>query len=64
MLSKDGDHAVVAMLINLAVGLGLRVTAEGVETAAQEVELRRLGVMALQGYHLSRPQPADELRWE
>lgn len=63
MLQRDSDHAVVQMLTNLAVGLGLRITAEGVETAEQEAELRRLGVMALQGYHVARPAPAPELRW-
>ena len=59
MLTRGGDRAVVQMLTDLAVGLGLRVTAEGVETAAQEEELRRLGVSALQGFHLGRPVPAE-----
>ena len=59
MLTRSGDRAVVQMLTDLAVGLGLRVTAEGVETAAQEEELRRLGVSALQGFHLGRPVPAE-----
>jgi EAL domain-containing protein (putative c-di-GMP-specific phosphodiesterase class I) len=73
MLNRDSDHAVVQMLTNLAVGilglmhnahyLGLRITAEAVETAEQEGELRRLGVVALQGHHVARPAPAPELRW-
>ncbi|MBB2899376.1 diguanylate cyclase (GGDEF)-like protein [Kineococcus radiotolerans] len=63
MLTRQGDRAVVEMLTNLAVGLGLRVTAEGVEDAAQEQELRRLGVTALQGYHIAHPRAADDLPW-
>ena len=61
MLTRDSDHAVVQVLTDLAAGLGLVVTAEGVETPEQEAELRRLGVTALQGYHLARPAPAELL---
>ncbi|WP_432526070.1 putative bifunctional diguanylate cyclase/phosphodiesterase [Kineococcus mangrovi] len=59
MLTRDGDRAVVELLTNLGAGLGLRVTAEGVETAEQARELRRLGVESLQGFHIARPAPAD-----
>ncbi|WP_380171416.1 putative bifunctional diguanylate cyclase/phosphodiesterase [Kineococcus sp. DHX-1] len=59
MLTRDGDRAVVELLTNLGAGLGLRVTAEGVETAEQAGELRRLGVDGLQGFHIARPAPAD-----
>ncbi len=61
MLDRDGDRAVVELLVNLGAGLGLRVTAEGVETAEQARELRDLGVDALQGFHIARPAPAAEL---
>ncbi|MEZ0163369.1 putative bifunctional diguanylate cyclase/phosphodiesterase [Kineococcus sp. LSe6-4] len=58
MLTRDGDRAVVELLTNLGAGLGVRVTAEGVETAEQARELRRLGVDGLQGFHIARPAPA------
>jgi diguanylate cyclase (GGDEF)-like protein len=61
MLVRDSDRAVVQLLSNLGVGLGLRVTAEGVETGEQAEELRALGVNALQGYHIARPCPAEEM---
>ena len=34
---------------------------EGAETATQIDELRRLGCHLVQGYHFSRPVPAEEL---
>lgn len=41
--------------------MGRRVVAEGVETAHALERLRDLGCDAVQGYHLARPMPADEL---
>lgn len=61
MLQRPGDRAVVELLANLGQGLGLRVTAEGVETEEQAGELRGLGVNALQGYHIGRPAAAEQL---
>ena len=57
-----GDAAIVSAVIRLAHDLGLTVTAEGVETAAQKEWLVAQGCHLLQGYHFSRPLPADELR--
>lgn len=57
----EGDQAIVAAIITLAHALGLRVIAEGVETAAQALRLRALGCDQSQGYHFARPQPAAEL---
>lgn len=50
-------HAVVA----LARAIGLKVTAEGVETREQHRFLRVAGCHYLQGYRFSRPLPADQL---
>ncbi len=48
-------------MIAMAHGLGLSVTAEGVETAAQAAYLVNLGCESLQGFLLSCPQPAAVL---
>ena len=53
--------AVVAAIVALARALGLRVVAEGVESARQVDELHRLGCSLMQGYHFSRPVPAAEI---
>ena len=55
------DAAIVRAIIELGHGLGIRVTAEGVETEEQFNELRRLGCDALQGYLFARPMEEDEL---
>lgn len=62
MLHNPRDHAVVKLLTDLGHGLGLHVTAEGVEHAAQLCALAELGVGNAQGYHLARPMPLPELR--
>src|SRR5665811_658217 len=53
--------ALVASTIDLAHSLGLRIVAEGVETAVAYTELARLGCDQAQGYFMSRPVPAAEL---
>ncbi|HLI02046.1 MAG TPA: bifunctional diguanylate cyclase/phosphodiesterase [Acidimicrobiales bacterium] len=52
----DDDTAVVRALIELAHALGLTTIAEGVETAAQEKILARLGCDAAQGYRYVPPR--------
>jgi EAL domain-containing protein (putative c-di-GMP-specific phosphodiesterase class I) len=54
------DAAIARAIIDLGHGLGLKVTAEGVETKAQFETLRELGCDSLQGYLFSRPVGADE----
>ncbi|MGM0476697.1 MAG: putative bifunctional diguanylate cyclase/phosphodiesterase [Pseudomonadota bacterium] len=51
---------IVAAAIDLGVGLGLRVVAEGVETLEQLNLLRTKGSHQVQGYHVARPQPIDD----
>lgn len=58
--SSPRDEAIAAAVVTLAHGLGLEVTAEGVETEPQHAALRRLGCDLLQGYLVSRPLPAEE----
>ncbi len=55
----DEDATIVRSTIDLAHGLGLRVLAEGVETAETWQRLADLGCDAAQGYFLSRPHPAE-----
>lgn len=59
--ANDRDLAVVRMLVDLAAGLGLSVTAEGVETEEQRSVLRSLGCSYGQGYLLGRPAPMAQL---
>ena len=60
-MEADHDDAVlVRSIIELGRNLGLRVTAEGVETATVHQTLRDLGCDFAQGFHISRPVPADE----
>jgi EAL domain-containing protein (putative c-di-GMP-specific phosphodiesterase class I) len=59
--SSEHDEVLVRTMIELAANLGLRVVAEGVETAAAWQRLAELGCDAAQGYHIARPAPAAEL---
>jgi EAL domain-containing protein (putative c-di-GMP-specific phosphodiesterase class I) len=55
------DAAICAAAIAMAHSLGLKVVAEGVETAIQLRHLRDLGCDMAQGYYISRPLPVAEL---
>ncbi len=59
--SNDRSRAVVGSVINMAHALNLRVVGEGVETNAQLEVLDELGCDEIQGYLISRPQPADQI---
>jgi diguanylate cyclase (GGDEF)-like protein len=60
-MDSDKDAVIVRATIDLAHNLGMRVVAEGVETAELLERLREFGCEYAQGYHISRPIPADEL---
>jgi diguanylate cyclase (GGDEF)-like protein len=55
----EDDRVLVQAIVQLAQALGIRVVAEGVETEAQRSYLHRIGCGTLQGYLISRPQPAE-----
>ncbi|MFI5938271.1 putative bifunctional diguanylate cyclase/phosphodiesterase [Actinoplanes sp. NPDC051494] len=55
------DQAVVRSAVQLGHALDLRVVAEGVEDPDTYAYLAEEGCDVVQGYHLSRPLPADDL---
>jgi diguanylate cyclase (GGDEF)-like protein len=55
MPDSASDDTIVRSTIELARNLGLRVTAEGVETEPVLLRLAALGCDFAQGYHLGRP---------
>jgi EAL domain-containing protein (putative c-di-GMP-specific phosphodiesterase class I) len=59
--SKD-SALIVKSIIDLARGLGLTVTAEGVETEEQLRLLRDLGCDVAQGYFVAQPLEPDQLK--
>nr|WP_269328574.1 bifunctional diguanylate cyclase/phosphodiesterase [Kineosporia babensis] len=58
MQVEERARAVVEMLTNLAGGLSITVTAEGVEAVEQLRQLIDLGVDHVQGYFIAPPAPA------
>lgn len=62
--SDPGAQAVATAVIRIGQSLGMRVIAEGVETAAQAELLASFGCDAAQGYFYGRPMSAQDLeRW-
>ncbi|MCU0843233.1 MAG: GGDEF domain-containing phosphodiesterase, partial [Thiobacillaceae bacterium] len=59
--TASDDAAIAIAIIGMAVGLGIEVTAEGVENEEQLDFLRRAGCHLVQGYYFGSPLPADEL---
>ncbi|MFN3377160.1 MAG: putative bifunctional diguanylate cyclase/phosphodiesterase [Burkholderiaceae bacterium] len=61
-LGQDAnDRAIVSAIIRMAQALGMRTTAEGVETDEQLHFLRNEGCHSAQGYHFSTPLPAEAM---
>lgn len=52
--------AIVGTVCTLGRNLGLQILAEGVESAEQVEQLRRLGCDLGQGYYFSRPVPGEQ----
>ncbi len=59
--SQPDDAAIATAVIAMADSMGLRVIAEGVESAAQLAFLKSKHCDEVQGYYLSRPLPVDEI---
>jgi diguanylate cyclase (GGDEF)-like protein/PAS domain S-box-containing protein len=64
MLDAPTDLAIIKAIIKLGHELGLRVVAEGVETAHEAQVLRGIGCDELQGFLFSKPlSPAQLAQW-
>ena len=53
--------AIVHAIVSLGRGLGMKVTAEGVENAEQHLFLRAAGVHSMQGFRFGRPGTATDI---
>ena len=61
-LDRSRDcRLIVQLIVDLAHGLGLTATAEGVETVEQLRLVRELGCDVAQGYLIAQPMPPDAL---
>ncbi|GKS73616.1 bifunctional diguanylate cyclase/phosphodiesterase [Acidovorax sp. SUPP950] len=59
--NDSNDRAIVSAIIRMAQALGIRTTAEGVETSEQLSYLREQGCDEAQGYYFSKPLPAHQI---
>lgn len=55
------EALLVKSTVDLAHGLGMKITAEGVETASVLALLSGMGCDVAQGYHIGRPMPLADL---
>jgi len=62
MLERKDYALVIDAVISLTEKLGLRLVAEGVETADQMTVLQSMGCKLAQGYYFSRPLTPDHAR--
>ncbi len=61
-IEKAADAAaIVHAVVSLGRGLGMKVTAEGVETADQQLFLRAAGVHQMQGYRFGRAMAPEKI---
>lgn len=56
---SDESRKIIRAIVGLGHGLGLRVTAEGVEDEVALAYLREVGCDDAQGYLIARPMPAE-----
>jgi EAL domain-containing protein (putative c-di-GMP-specific phosphodiesterase class I) len=61
-ITRDAeDRIITRSIIDLGTNLALDVIAEGVEDQRTWNELASLGCHAVQGHHLAKPMPAEDL---
>ncbi|MDH5538064.1 MAG: EAL domain-containing protein [Rhizobacter sp.] len=61
LLEGGESEAIVRAILAMADSLGMRVTAEGVETLAQAQALKAMACDSLQGFYFSRPVRASDI---
>ena len=61
LTQQPRSSAIISAIVTLARGLGMSVTAEGVETREEFERLKALGVNFAQGYLFGRPQPIERI---
>jgi len=60
LASCESDQVITRAAIDMGHGLGLKVTAEGVEDTKTAALLTEMGCDMAQGYHFAKPLPYDE----
>jgi len=60
--SEERDSALIRSIIDMAIALGIKTVAEGVESEKQVTMLRRMGCDMVQGFVFARPMPIDNFR--
>jgi diguanylate cyclase (GGDEF)-like protein/PAS domain S-box-containing protein len=58
--NERGGNEIVQAILKMSQGLGMRIIAEGVETAAQHSRLKTMGCEYEQGFLISRPLAPEE----
>lgn len=61
LLKSDKTQKLMHGMVQLGKSMELNVVAEGVETAEQAELLKSFGCDAIQGYHISKPVPPEEI---
>ena len=61
LTEAEDKRGLVQAVLGLGRALGLEVVAEGVETADDLATLQAMGCPFMQGYHLARPQSANDV---
>jgi diguanylate cyclase (GGDEF)-like protein len=61
LAERPAEQTIVAAIVGMARGLGIPVTAEGIETAEQLELVRALGCDAAQGFLLARPAAPEDV---
>ena len=59
-MATGRGEVVIKALLDMATGLGMRVVAEGVETAEQAIRLEHLGCVHAQGYLFGRAATREQ----
>ncbi len=59
--TSESARRLVQSIIDIGRALEIKVTAEGVETAAHATELERLGCDRMQGFHFAHPAPLGDV---